>query len=102
MSGALDTFYRDLAAGIYNLQYIYAPDLILLGGGISLEPRLIEGVRRKLDELLALIPLAKVTPVIDTCNFKQQANLFGAVYAYRRQELFVKKRMTLIYPEALR
>ncbi len=38
---AINKFYLNLAKGIYNLQYMYDPELILLGGAISRKRRLL-------------------------------------------------------------
>lgn len=82
---ALDRFYHLLAVGIYNLQYIYDPEVILLGGGISAREDLIEKIDEKLDEILAAVDLAKVKPKIAACKFKQNANLLGAVYGWLKK-----------------
>ncbi|BAC12736.1 sugar kinase [Oceanobacillus iheyensis HTE831] len=82
---ALDRFYHLLAVGIYNLQYIYDPEVILLGGGISAREDLIKKIDEKLDGILAVVDLAKVKPNIEACKFKQNANLFGAVYGWLKE-----------------
>ncbi|WP_416147495.1 ROK family protein [Salipaludibacillus sp. HK11] len=82
---ALDEFYHYLAVGLYNLQYMFDPEVILLGGGISQQERLPTEIDRKLDALLSVIQLAKVKPNIKVCTFKQDANLLGAVYAFRKR-----------------
>ncbi|OEH53338.1 sugar kinase [Oceanobacillus sp. E9] len=82
---ALDRFYHLLAVGIYNLQYIYDPEVILLGGGISARENLIEKIDEKLDGILAVVDLAKVKPKIAACKFKQNANLLGAVYGWLKE-----------------
>nr|WP_235182993.1 ROK family protein [Gracilibacillus boraciitolerans] len=81
---AVDEFYHILAVGIYNLQYIYDPEIIVIGGGISARADLIDRIREKLDQLLATIPLAKITPAIAACTHQQNANMLGAVYAGTR------------------
>lgn len=81
---ALDEFYHYLAVGIYNLQYIYDPEIILIGGGISARKDLIDNINLKLDAILAKVGLAKIKPNIEACTFRQHANLLGAVYGYRR------------------
>lgn len=81
---ALDRFYHLLAIGIYNLQYVYDPEVILLGGGISEREDLVDRINEKLDRILDLIHLAKVKPKIDTCKFRQNANILGAVYGFIR------------------
>ncbi|MRH43924.1 ROK family protein [Aquibacillus halophilus] len=82
---ALDRFYHFLAVGIYNLQYIYDPEVILIGGGISARDDLIDRINEKLDKIMTIIDLAKIKPNIDTCKFRQNANLLGAVYGYMKE-----------------
>ncbi|MGG3470372.1 ROK family protein [Neobacillus pocheonensis] len=81
---AVNQFYHLLAVGIYNLQYIYDPELIVIGGGISAREDLIEKINVKLDVILESIDLAKIKPVIAVCKFRQNANLLGAVYGFIR------------------
>ncbi|SER34308.1 Sugar kinase of the NBD/HSP70 family, may contain an N-terminal HTH domain [Gracilibacillus ureilyticus] len=82
---AVDRFYHLLAVGIYNLQYIYDPEVILIGGGISERGELIEKINEKLDDIINRIELARIKPVIKLCQYRQHANLLGAVYGYRQQ-----------------
>lgn len=77
---AISRFYHLLAVGIYNLQYIYDPEVIVIGGGISARDDLIDGINEKLDTILARVDLAKIKPEIVACNYRQNANLLGAVY----------------------
>jgi len=79
---AIDAFYHLLAVGIYNLQYIYDPEIILIGGGISAKEDLIDEIDERLDRILEKIDLAKVKPKIEPCKFRQNANLLGAVYGF--------------------
>lgn len=82
---AIDEFYHLLAIGIYNLQYIYDPELILIGGGISAREDLIIHINRKLDGILSAIDPAKIKPTIASCKFRQDANLLGAVYGFMKE-----------------
>lgn len=77
---AVDRFYHLLAIGIYNLQYIYDPEIILIGGGISARKDLIENINKKIDRILGKVNLAKIKPTIHTCKHRENANLLGAVY----------------------
>ncbi|CDQ38731.1 ROK family protein [Virgibacillus salexigens] len=87
---ALEEFYHILAVGIYNLQYIYDPEIILLGGGISERVDLIDAIDEKVDAILAKIDLSTIKPTIKFCHFRQHANLLGSVYGYRKQ---IEKRI---------
>lgn len=83
----LDQFHHYLAVGIYNLQYMYDPAVILIGGGISQQQELTKQIDDKLDKLLEIIQLAKIRPTIRTCTFKEHSNLLGAVYAYKQSTI---------------
>ncbi|UOQ45639.1 hypothetical protein MUN89_06805 [Halobacillus salinarum] len=39
-------------------------------------------MKEKLEEIVDKIDLAKITPSIASCHFRQNANLLGAVYAF--------------------
>lgn len=75
----IDTFYKTLAKGIFNLQYVYDPELILLGGAISEREDFIVKLNNAMDEILRKVEIAKVKPVLDTCTHKKDANLIGAL-----------------------
>lgn len=82
---AIDEFYHLLAIGIFNLQYIYDPEIILIGGGISARKNLIHNINEKLNTILEAIPGAKIRPRIEVCKFRQNANLLGAVYGLMKE-----------------
>lgn len=77
-----EKFYYSLAQGIYNLQYSYDPEKIIIGGGVSAKPDLIPQLHRKFNEILDKVQIAKIVPDIALCQFKNDANLIGAVYNY--------------------
>lgn len=83
---AIDEFYHLLAIGIYNMQYIYDPEIILIGGGISAREDLITNINKKLDAIVSTIDLAKIKPTIASCKLRQNANLLGAVYGYIKEK----------------
>jgi predicted NBD/HSP70 family sugar kinase len=76
----IDQFFHLLALGIYNIQYIYDPEITLISGGISVREDLIDRIYEKLDKILESIPKAMIRPAIAVCKFRQNANLLGAVY----------------------
>ncbi|AGT30631.1 transcriptional regulator [Geobacillus genomosp. 3] len=86
---AIDRFYFALAQGIFNLQYAYDPEKIIVGGGISSRPDFVGEINKRLSALLSVVSIAKVRPVVEACRFKNDANLLGALYHYleRRGEL---------------
>ncbi len=78
-----EKFYYSLAQGIYNLQYSYDPEKIIIGGGVSAKPDLISQLNQKFKEILDKVQIAKIMPDIAICKFKNDANLIGAVYNYQ-------------------
>lgn len=76
---AIETFYRNLAWGIFNLQHVYDPDMILLGGAISNREDFIERINDKLEELISKISITVIMPTINTCTHKKDANIIGAL-----------------------
>lgn len=84
---ALEEFYHLLALGIYNLQYVYDPEIILIGGGISAREELITMIDDNLNDILTGIPDAKIKPQIAACHFRQNANLVGAVYGFMMENI---------------
>lgn len=78
----IDAFYLRLAQGIYNIQYVYDPEKIIIGGAISNREDLIDQIYKKIDILLKSVKAAKVRPIIEPCQFKNDANLLGALYHY--------------------
>lgn len=78
----IENFYHYLALGIYNIQYIYDPELIVLGGAISSREDLCENVSRHLDIIIKEVRIAKVTPKVVKCKYSGDANLLGALVNY--------------------
>ena len=75
----LEKFYSELAKGIYNLQYIYDPEIILLGGSISDRLDFIDNINRHIDKIMDAIEIANVRPSISYCTHRKDANIIGAL-----------------------
>ncbi|MBC1357029.1 ROK family protein [Listeria booriae] len=75
----IQTMYQNLAKGIFNLQYVYDPEMIVIGGGVSEREDFLPSIQAELDKLLAEITIAKIAPKIVSCAFGNDANLIGAV-----------------------
>ncbi|MBC1474222.1 ROK family protein [Listeria grandensis] len=80
----IESMYRNLAKGIFNLQYVYDPELIVIGGGVSERTDFLPSIQAELDTLLAKITIAKVAPTIVSCAFGNDANLIGAVAKFNQ------------------
>ncbi|MFV0395589.1 MAG: ROK family protein [Coprobacillaceae bacterium] len=77
----LEDFYYDVANQINNMQYIYDPDIFCIGGGISEQPALLEGINRYVDKLQE-ISFQMVKPKVVKCQFQNDSNLIGALFNY--------------------
>ena len=83
---AVDELYSALGAGIINVQYIYDPEMIFIGGAVSSNDSFIDGLNKKVSEILnSLEQFYKIRPVIKAATYKKDANLLGAL-AHHLQE----------------
>lgn len=76
-------FCHNVAVMILNVQTVINGEKIIIGGGISSQPILIGEIRRQFDQLLENNPMLgeQVTPPeIVAAKFKNNANLYGALY----------------------
>lgn len=76
----IDTFYFNMALGIFNLQHVYDPEMILLGGSISDREDFIDRVNEKIEEIRNTTrDSATIKPDVRVCTHKKDANLVGAL-----------------------
>ncbi|MGN0436765.1 MAG: ROK family protein [Wujia sp.] len=80
----LDKWYLAIAKYCCAMYVILDPEIILIGGGISAQPAMIEGVKRKVDLL------AKTAHVFDkikvnVCKYRNDSNLYGALYNFEQK-----------------
>ncbi|WP_322552642.1 ROK family protein (plasmid) [Priestia megaterium] len=87
---AIDCFYLTLAQGIFNIQYVYDPEKIILGGAISTRKDLTNQIDKKLDIIMDSVEIAKVRPNIQSSHFKNDANLLGALFHYLQRQHLLK------------
>lgn len=78
----VETFYHYLAIGIYNLQYSFDPEKIIIGGGVSSKEGLLDELNVHLAKVVASAKIAPFIPEVAICEFQNDANLIGAVYNY--------------------
>ena len=76
---------KSLAVSIYNLQYSYDPEKFILGGGVSNNPRLLPLLKKKIHEVVSSVPIAEIEPEVELCQFKSNANLYGAVVDFLQE-----------------
>ena len=71
-----------IALLIDNLKFIIDPEKIVIGGGISAEPKLIELLNKELETLTTLHPYGIPSPQVSSCAFYNDSNLIGALYVH--------------------
>lgn len=81
----LNRFVHQLAVQINNYHYILDPEIIAIGGGISVQPLFIEMVREELKKINEAYPWDLPVPEVTTCKYFNDANLIGAVYAHLKK-----------------
>jgi len=79
---SIETFYRTVALGIFNLQHIYDPAKIIIGGAISAREDIVERIDEKLQFIVNHYDIKSLKPEVVKCTFEGDANLLGAVYNY--------------------
>ena len=83
----LDYFCRPIALLVSNLQIILDPDQIVLGGGISAQPTLLESVQRQLNQISAWSSVSRPVSHVELSKLGNRANLVGAAEVCRRRNI---------------
>ena len=83
----LDNFCRPIALLVSNLQIILDPDQIVLGGGISAQPTLLESVQRQLNQISAWSSVSRPVSHVELSKLGNRANLVGAAEVCRRRNI---------------
>ena len=66
---------------LYSLKLVLDPDKIVIGGGVSRQPRLLNDIREEYKKTKAMTWASDLLPLdIEICRFTSDANLIGAVY----------------------
>lgn len=78
----LDDYCFKLVSQLYNLQYIYDPEKIAIGGGISKEDMLFEYIYKNIDKYAKTLPYIMAKPQVVQCKFNNDSNLIGALYVF--------------------
>lgn len=79
-----DEFVTTLAIQLLNLQAILDPEKILIGGGVSQQPILLEALEQKLQEMLDANAIFKLPIKVGVCKFFNDSNLIGALYNFQK------------------
>lgn len=81
--GAYDQYVNNLAMLILNLSTIYDPEKILIGGGVSRQPRLIKDIAAKCEWYdTSFLNTYHIPYQVDVCKFENEANQYGALYNF--------------------
>ena len=84
---ALDEFCYNVANQIFNTQALLDMEKVAIGGGISAQPLLLEKINEQYLGLFEAIKVAPFPPIpIVACEFRNDANLFGAYYSLVEKE----------------
>ena len=82
----LHEYAKDLCTWIFNLQCIIDPDVVAIGGGISVQPALLEALHISMRSMMADLQMPQVPkPNIVLCQCGVNARLLGATYAAMRR-----------------
>lgn len=82
----INKFFTYMAIGIVNIQYIYDPEVIIIGGAISERNGLIEEVKKKVQYILKDNEYAKVIPNVKRCIHGNNANKLGALFNFLQKQ----------------
>ncbi len=80
----LNTMYLNLAKQLCNLYIVFAPEIFLLGGGVSAQPMFIEGVKYYVEQLKVISKVFRNMKV-DRCRFMNDSNMIGALKNYMQK-----------------
>ena len=75
-----------LAVLINNCQFIFDPERIAVGGGVSAQPLLIGMIREELGRISGIYPYETPVPEVTTCRFFNDSNLIGALYVHLQKK----------------
>lgn len=78
----LNEYCFKIAIQLHNLQYIYDPEKIAIGGGISKQDILLEYIEKNIDIISNKLPYIIAEPKIVRCKFDNDSNLIGALSVY--------------------
>lgn len=92
--GCIRRYACRIAMQINNCQYIFDPDRIAVGGGISAQPLFIQMIKEELIKLNGIYPYVMPIPEVVACQFFNDSNLIGALYVHlksREEKISIEK-----------
>ncbi len=78
----VNDLYDSLSIGIYNLQLCFDPERILIGGGMSGRPDLIEQLQQRVGRLLTKKGAGDLDFDLKPCRYFSDSNMLGAIYQF--------------------
>jgi len=75
----VETFFKYLSIGLFNLQISFDPEVIVIGGGISANSEIIDRLTIEVNDLIATAEIVDFKAQLLPCHYKNDANLVGAV-----------------------
>lgn len=75
----VNNFYNYLTRGLFSIQFTIDPEMIVLGGGVSARDGFLEEINQRMKTLFKLYDLKDFLPNIVCCEYRNDANLVGAV-----------------------
>lgn len=80
-----EKYCRSVAMVIFNIDYVLDLDCIAIGGGISSQPILIETIQNAFKDLRERYKEDDHDPIIVACQYKNDANLIGAMAHFNQK-----------------
>ena len=81
---AIERMNDYMALGLLNIQYLFDPEVIFIGGSISQNETFLEGVKNRVAELVDRYEEYSIKPVIKPVAYKGDANLYGALVCWNQ------------------
>lgn len=83
----VNKYYFTMAVGIYNIQYTFDPEVIILGGAISERDGYVNEINNRLDIMMNNGLEGTIKPVLKTCKYGNDANKLGALCNYLQKNI---------------
>lgn len=82
----MECFTFNVAKGIYNLQYAFDPELIVIGGAISQAEWLVPELNKQMNKIIRTLETPPFLPEIKVCHYRNSANLIGAAVNFHQNK----------------
>lgn len=76
------SYCADLAVQLFNLQILFDPQRICIGGGVSINPLFLEGIKQAMKEFYVALSIPLPQLELCACRYHNDANLLGAYAHY--------------------